>query len=106
MGLMQRIRERIEESGYSVKDMRKIFQMFDADGGGCIDVEEFRNIIQKLQLGISDDRIVDLFTELDVDGDGSIDDRELLRSLFPKEFAEAHEGQPLAARKDGPLDAT
>ena len=51
---------------------KKLFSMFDADGGGTVSVEEFKSELDKLDAGLSIDEVVALVREFDTDGDGEI----------------------------------
>jgi len=60
-----------------------LFQLFDNDESGELDIKEFRFLIKKLRLGLTDDRILALFRTIDVDNGGTIDDKEFVRLFFP-----------------------
>lgn len=51
---------------------KKLFDLFDADGGGSVSVEEFKTELDKLDAGLSIDEVVGLVREFDADGDGEI----------------------------------
>lgn len=51
---------------------KKLFNLFDADGGGTVSVEEFKTELDKLDAGLSIDEVVALVREFDTDGDGEI----------------------------------
>merc|ERR1712232_924165 len=68
--LTQRTRERLLQWGYTAKDIRKVFQYFDEDGSGELDLTEFKEMMDMFQVGLSDERIVDLFMSFDADGGG------------------------------------
>merc|ERR1719469_847588 len=46
-------------------------------------MDEFRQMITEMNIGISGQRITVLFDTIDRDGSGSIDHKEFLRCLFP-----------------------
>jgi calmodulin len=51
---------------------KRIFQMFDTDGGGTVSVEEFQVEMNKLNSGMDINEITALVREFDTDGDGEI----------------------------------
>ena len=60
---------------------KKLFSMFDADGGGSVSVEEFKTELDKLDAGLSIDEVVALVREFDTDGDGEISLEEFERVI-------------------------
>ena len=54
-----------------------VFRKFDADGSGTIEKGEFRNAIAKMGFDAPDDCIDELFDEVDDDGSGTVDFKEL-----------------------------
>ena len=64
---------RTSDEAADLKDTaKKLFNMFDADGGGTVSVEEFKTELDKLDAGLSIDEVVALVREFDTDGDGEI----------------------------------
>lgn len=61
-----------------------LFRFFDADGGGSISKEEFRQAMQQIGNNPSSEEIDVMFADADCDGDGEIDYREFLK-VFPLE---------------------
>ena len=51
----------------------EIFRKFDADGGGTLDPDELRVLLDELKVPMTDEELVELFDELDEDGEGGID---------------------------------
>jgi len=67
-----------------LKNCRKIFDDFDADGGGTIDIAEFGDLLASSGLYFSEQDIDRICREMDVNGDGEIDFEEFTS------FLEAH----------------
>mmetsp|Transcript_164538 Transcript_164538/g.315999 ORF Transcript_164538/g.315999 Transcript_164538/m.315999 type:complete len:215 (+) Transcript_164538:3-647(+) len=78
-------RERLVQWGYTAQDIPHLFEGY-GDGSGELMMEEFRDMIKKLQIGLSDERTIELFQAFDEDSSGSIDAQEFVRLLFPKEY--------------------
>lgn len=67
-----------------LKNCRKIFDEFDADGGGSIDIGEFGDLLESSGLHFTPQDIDRICKEFDVNGDGEIDFDEFTT------FLEAH----------------
>ena len=73
---------RSADDAENLKDTaKKLFSMFDADGGGSVSVEEFKTELDKLDAGLSIDEVVALVREFDTDGDGEISLEEFERVI-------------------------
>jgi len=90
--LMHRTRERLRQWGFNVTDIVKVFKLFDLDEDGGLNIEEFREFMATLRIGLSDERIMSLFHFIDADGGGSIDDEEFTKTLFPLEYHQIYAG--------------
>jgi len=88
--LMKKTRDRLRQWGYQASDIPTLFQCSDSNDDGELTITEFRALIQRLQLGFSNERILQLFTSFDVNYSGTIDDREFIRALFPHAFYEMY----------------
>merc|ERR1712048_474182 len=97
---MKKTRHKIIEWGYNATDIPALFRQFDVDSSGELDLEEFRQMITEMSIGLTDARICELFESIDADGSGSIDHKEFIKCLFPglyhrlcaQEFAAARTG--------------
>ena len=80
--------------------LRKIFELFDTDSSGYIDMAELSVMLQKLGLGKgleTKDALDRVFAAADVDGNGRVDFLEFT-GLFPAAAAsEAKEAAPSCA---------
>eukprot|EP00929_Paragymnodinium_shiwhaense_P098203 TRINITY_DN59721_c0_g1_i1.p1 TRINITY_DN59721_c0_g1~~TRINITY_DN59721_c0_g1_i1.p1 ORF type:complete len:669 (-),score=140.82 TRINITY_DN59721_c0_g1_i1:139-2145(-) len=94
--LMRRMRERLVQEGFDAVDIQLLFQHFSSSKAGELTLNDFRGMISEMKIGISDARTVELFHSLDVDGNGTINDMEFIRALFPGTYVEA-----LQPKQDG-----
>lgn len=92
--LMKRTRARIAQWGYSAQDIPELFQKFDPEGKGELDVFAFRDMVENMHIGLEEKRIFELFEQFDIDRSGSIDAPEFIRHLFPKTFHELYGHHP------------
>merc|ERR1712086_1220315 len=58
------------------------FRMFDRDGSGAIDAEEFRGVFEVMGMKIRDEELGYMMEELDKNGDGAIDLEEYVKNAF------------------------
>jgi hypothetical protein len=69
-----------------LQEIREVFEQFDTDGGGSIDVDELRMAMKSLGQKMTKAEAEALMLELDTGGDGSIDFEEEVKGQFA-EFA-------------------
>jgi calmodulin len=63
---------------YMLQELREAFNQFDQDGSGAIDRQEFAELMESLDAGMSDDELEIGFSEVDRDGNGTIEFGEFL----------------------------
>lgn len=86
--LMKRTRAALIQWGYQAHDIPMLFDLFDTDGDGYLTLQEFQQMIEFLDIGMSRSRVGRLFDTFDVDGGGTVSDAEFVRGLFPSEYHE------------------
>eukprot|EP00929_Paragymnodinium_shiwhaense_P001132 TRINITY_DN101358_c0_g1_i1.p1 TRINITY_DN101358_c0_g1~~TRINITY_DN101358_c0_g1_i1.p1 ORF type:complete len:640 (-),score=150.90 TRINITY_DN101358_c0_g1_i1:104-2023(-) len=91
--LMQRTKDRLEQAGFSADDIPRLFNLFDADGNGQLDMAEFKWMLQGMSLGLTKERVVELYQWFDDDNSGGIDDREFIKALFPAQYYDIYGGE-------------
>lgn len=64
-----------------VTECKELFAMFDGDGGGSIDRDEFGQMMRTLGLNLNDRELDEFFAEMDEDGGGSVEFDEMLDML-------------------------
>ncbi|CAE7566833.1 KCNA1 [Symbiodinium microadriaticum] len=94
--LMQRLRTRFATVGYDPQDIPGLFCNYDENGDGELSMDEFRRMLQQLEVEAKDERAHDVFQAFDNDGSGAIDDSEFIKTLFPTAYKAiyAREQQP------------
>lgn len=84
--LVHRARARFFARGYRAEDIPAIFCSFDDDSDGKLALPEFLCMMSQLQVELGGARAIELFNVFDIDGSGTIDDKEFVRTLFPEEY--------------------
>ena len=67
-----------------MQEIREVFDQFDSDGGGSIEVDELRMALKSLGQDLTKAEAEALMLELDSSGDGSIDFAEFVAFIKPK----------------------
>lgn len=88
--LVHRTQIRFLNTGYRAEDIPPMFCGWDNDGDGMVTLPEFMNMMKQMELDMPSHRLVDLFQTFDRDGNGTIDDQEFVRTLFPEAYAELY----------------
>uniref|UniRef100_A0A7S4PZS2 EF-hand domain-containing protein n=1 Tax=Alexandrium monilatum TaxID=311494 RepID=A0A7S4PZS2_9DINO len=86
--LMQRTRDRLRQWGYSAKDIPILFSLSDVNGNGVLSLNEFRQLLSRMHIGFSSERVMKLFASLDSSQKGTINARAFVRGLFPEAYHE------------------
>merc|ERR1712187_136491 len=80
--IRRRTIDSLKKWGYEASDIPALFDMFDSDGSGAVDFNEFKKIFRLMKVGLSTERLSVLFETTDTNGDGTIDDKEFVKGLF------------------------
>eukprot|EP00658_Telonema_sp_P-2_P018293 TRINITY_DN17177_c0_g2_i3.p1 TRINITY_DN17177_c0_g2~~TRINITY_DN17177_c0_g2_i3.p1 ORF type:complete len:289 (-),score=73.16 TRINITY_DN17177_c0_g2_i3:267-1133(-) len=72
-----------------VDECREAFEMFDIDRSGCIDVRELKAAIKALGMDVSAEELHKMVSEVDKDGNGTIEFSEFLSMMTAKMSAAA-----------------
>lgn len=84
--VIKRFRGAFVQGGFTLQGFHDLFAIFDADGNGTLDIDEFSLMLRTIQMKLSEERIRMLFQTLDKDNTGEIQFEELLAALVPKSF--------------------
>ncbi|XP_010532790.1 PREDICTED: probable calcium-binding protein CML22 isoform X2 [Tarenaya hassleriana] len=61
-----------------LRNIRGVFESYDKDGNGTIDLEELKNCLEELNLNMSEEEVEDLYGWCDVDGSKGIQFNEFI----------------------------
>ncbi|KAK9083648.1 hypothetical protein Scep_030119 [Stephania cephalantha] len=67
-----------------IVEFQEAFCLFDKDGDGCITVEELATVIRSLDQNPTEQELYDMISEVDVDGNGTIEFGEFLNLMAKK----------------------
>lgn len=91
--LMHRTRLRLISGGYTVNDLYELFELFDRKNEGALGTKEFAMMIDSMHIGITKERVLDLFNTFDLDGGGTITCDEFVKVLFPHAYFDMEAGE-------------
>eukprot|EP00930_Biecheleria_cincta_P040485 TRINITY_DN27739_c0_g1_i1.p1 TRINITY_DN27739_c0_g1~~TRINITY_DN27739_c0_g1_i1.p1 ORF type:complete len:617 (+),score=73.29 TRINITY_DN27739_c0_g1_i1:174-2024(+) len=109
--IMIKTHDILVQAGYTAEDLPRIFHEYDSTGEGQLDITGFFRMVQDMQVGISEERTVEVFESIDRDGGGSIDEREFVRCIFPHAYhalytRKDHEAEEQAEEADSQVSTT
>ena len=102
--MQKRIKEYMEvKSGFGdpvvqERMLAKEFKLFDRDGSGSIDMEEFKKVLVHLNCRGSDADVDELFDLYDEDCGGTITYQEFTKGLFGDKGEKAKDREPNATK--------
>ncbi|XP_022722726.1 calmodulin-like protein 8 isoform X2 [Durio zibethinus] len=67
-----------------IVEFKEAFCLFDKDGDGCITVEELATVIRSLDQNPTEEELQDMISEVDADGNGTIEFAEFLNLMAKK----------------------
>ncbi|XP_010279286.1 PREDICTED: calmodulin-like protein 11 [Nelumbo nucifera] len=67
-----------------IAEFREAFCLFDKDGDGCITIEELATVIRSLDQNPTEEELQDMISEVDADGNGTIEFGEFLTLMARK----------------------
>lgn len=96
---------KIEAASSDIKEAVRLFQETDEDGSGELDKDEIENLLKKMGLDITQERLDEIFYLYDVDGGGTVELAEFLtflRTQAVEAKARAHDlaSAPIFVPKD------
>jgi Ca2+-binding EF-hand superfamily protein len=66
------------EEEMQMEEVRELFDEIDEDGGGSLDKDELRELLEKLGLEVTDEKVDSVMLEMDADGEGAVELQEFL----------------------------
>ncbi|XP_013386317.1 uncharacterized protein LOC106155849 [Lingula anatina] len=99
-----------ELTSSQIAAFREIFDLFDSNGGGTIDAEEFDKTLRSVGVALSHDEIREIMCKIDKDQSGEIDFEEFLEIMtsteqFLEAFANNHADEKESRGSDVLYDA-
>lgn len=67
-----------------IVEFKEAFCLFDKDGDGCITVDELATVIRSLDQNPTEEELQDMISEIDTDGNGTIEFAEFLNLMANK----------------------
>merc|ERR1712032_301009 len=86
---VQKARGHIVKRGYTARDIAKLIEHFGKERVGELNIQEFFDVFASMGIHLSDDRVTELFEEIDTDHSGTISAREFVHELFPNAYHDA-----------------
>jgi len=84
--LMWRTRDRLTQWGYGPSDISMLFDHFDESREGGLGLKDFHWLVEHMKLGLTGERILELFRTIDQDESGIIDDKEFVNAVYPDAY--------------------
>ncbi|KAL0480787.1 EF-hand domain-containing family member efhc2 [Acrasis kona] len=81
--VLHRLRENVLLKNSRLKDA---FRAVDTDSSGKISLNEFRTVINKLQMNVSEQEVITIMRSFDSDGDGCLNYNEFSECIQPSDF--------------------
>ncbi|CAD7943192.1 unnamed protein product, partial [Amoebophrya sp. A25] len=82
--LVEKVRSRMRQQGYTTDDLREVFNELDEDGSGSIEFHEFKRMLEAFHFFGSLATCRKLFNHFDCNGTGSISYQEFVCGIFPE----------------------
>lgn len=83
--LGHRVRGALMQHGFTVQDLPGLFETYE-NRDGEMSFGDFRVMVEKLRLGLDDERIVELYENVDDDNSGAITVEEFIKFLSPSTY--------------------
>ncbi|XP_073047600.1 uncharacterized protein [Primulina eburnea] len=64
-------------------DLREAFDLFDQDRNGYISADELQQVMLRFGEALTDEEIVEMIREADLDGDGQVNYDEFVKMMMP-----------------------
>jgi len=88
--LLNRTRDNMATWGYTAEDVPALFQIFDKENNGALNIPQFVRMIKKLKFGLTDVQVFQLFRAFDVENTGHIDEKDFVRVLYPASYIQQY----------------
>lgn len=88
--LLQGTRDRLAKWGFGAFEIPRLFQLFDLDSSAELDLDEFKILLNEMEVGFREEDMVELFKVIDKDSGGTIDEKEFVKTLYPNEYRQMY----------------
>ena len=73
--------DRLRISRQKLLEYKDVFVLFDVDGNGKIDIEEFKDVMRAFGYDVPDEEVLHMLEFVDADGSGEIDFDEFVQLI-------------------------
>ena len=73
--------DRLKISRQKLLEYKDVFVLFDVDGNGKIDIEEFKDVMRAVGYDVSEEEVLHMLEFVDADGSGEIDFDEFVQLM-------------------------
>eukprot|EP00854_Cymbomonas_tetramitiformis_P029901 gene29901-37307_t len=83
-----KLQNALKENGLDLESLREAFEEFDLDQNGSISIFEFRIILEKLQITLTNREFMSLWNSIDTDMSGELDWEEFVHIVAENSISE------------------
>eukprot|EP00931_Biecheleriopsis_adriatica_P076628 TRINITY_DN50317_c0_g1_i1.p1 TRINITY_DN50317_c0_g1~~TRINITY_DN50317_c0_g1_i1.p1 ORF type:complete len:527 (+),score=70.40 TRINITY_DN50317_c0_g1_i1:102-1682(+) len=84
--LVAKMNRALLAQGLREVECREFLRTYDASEDGTLSLLEFKLMVQDLRLDIDDNRVTKLFGAVDANGNGQIEEKEMIKLAFPSAY--------------------
>eukprot|EP00931_Biecheleriopsis_adriatica_P090898 TRINITY_DN64804_c0_g1_i1.p1 TRINITY_DN64804_c0_g1~~TRINITY_DN64804_c0_g1_i1.p1 ORF type:complete len:141 (+),score=22.72 TRINITY_DN64804_c0_g1_i1:3-425(+) len=84
--MVAKANQALREYGLAAIQAREFFKKYDLNEDGELTLFEFKHMLEDLRVDLSEARVTQLFEMIDIDGNGQIDQKELIQNVFPSAY--------------------
>ena len=81
--LLSKTRKKLHQWGYTADDIPTLFKAVHYADCAVLELDDFIELVKDMKIGLSEDRIIALFENMDKECSGALDAAEFAQQLFP-----------------------